>query len=444
MTTLHTPNSTLSLRDKIDTRTARIGIVGLGYVGLPTAMAFASEGFSVTGIDLDPAKRDGVNAGRSHIEDVDAGAVAAFVSSDRLRAVGTVAEAGDLDVIDICVPTPLGEGRDPDLSALLAAVEALRQSIRPGQLIVLTSTTYPGTTVELIQPALESGDLMVGRDIFLAFAPERISPGDTHWGMRNTPKVVGGATSACTEMAARLFGTIVDVVVPVSSPTAAELVKLLENTFRGVNIALANEMAMICRRLGVDVWEVIDGAATKPYGFMPFYPGPGLGGHCIPVDPSYLSWKLRHLNYTARFVDLSNDINRHMPEYVVERATELLNDRGMSVRNARVLLLGLAYKPNVGDLRESPALDVLSLLHSRGAEVVVADPHVGSVTVDAGRTLMSIPITAELISAQDLVIVTTDHQSFPWDLIARHASLVLDTRGHHRGADRRARGWHSL
>ncbi len=342
------------LRQRVADRSARIGIVGLGYVGLPTATAFAEEGFLVVGIEPDERRRDGVNAGRSHVEDVPDATVRSLVRSGRLQAVGCLADAGQLDVVDICVPTPLDKSRDPDVSAIRGVIDELPAVLARGQLIVLTSTTYPGTTAELLQPGLEAAGMWVGEDVFVAFAPERIDPGNTTFNMRNTPKVVGGATPTCLAGGAAVFATIADRVVPVSSPAAAEMAKLLENTFRSVNIALANEVAIMCHQLGIDVGEVIDAAATKPYGFMPFYPGPGLGGHCIPVDPTYLSWKLRRLNYTARFISVAEDINRHMPEYVVQRAADVLNDEARSLRGSTILLLGVSYKAEVGDLREFP------------------------------------------------------------------------------------------
>jgi UDP-N-acetyl-D-glucosamine dehydrogenase len=430
------------LARRIEDRTARIGIIGLGYVGLPTAVAFGEAGFTVVGIDCDRTRTGGVNEGRSHVEDVSSDSVKALVKTGKLSAVQSLADAGDLDVIDICVPTPLDKSRDPDVSAILSVVDDLREILHAGQLIVLTSTTYPGTTTELVKPVADSLELTVGTDVFIAFAPERIDPGNTTYGMRNTPKVVGGITAACCDLAMRVFGTIVDNLVPVSSPTAAETVKLLENTFRSVNIALANEVAIMCRHLDLDVWEVINAAATKPYGFMPFFPGPGLGGHCIPVDPSYLSWKLRRLNYQARFIDLADHINQHMPEYVVALAADLLNDQAKSVRGARILILGVAYKPDIGDLRESPALDLIALLRRRGAEVQYADPHVpGPIDVEGGA-LSAVELTRELLRAQDLVLIATPHRAFNWEMLTQHDGVVLDTRGWRQGE--RPSTWHML
>lgn len=314
--------------------------------------------------------------------------------------------------------------------------------MRSGQLLILTSTTYPGTTVELLQPAVEAAGHVVGKDVFIAFAPDRIDPGNSGFGIRNTPRVVGGVTETCTQLATELLETVVDEVVPVSSPTAAEMSKLLENTFRNVNIALANEVAIMCRLLNLDVWEVIEAAATKPYGFMPFYPGPGLGGHCIPVDPSYLSWKLRRLNYNARFISLADDINRHMPEYVVARAGEVLNVQSKSLRGSRVLILGVAYKSNIADLRESPAVDVLTLLRRAGAEVSYADPHVPGPLELEGGPLSAVELSADLVEAQDLVVITTAHAAFEWNLVREHARAVLDTRGWSRG--QQLPNWHTL
>jgi UDP-N-acetyl-D-glucosamine dehydrogenase len=430
------------LRDRIRDRTAQIGVVGLGYVGLPTAVSFADAGFRVVGIDQDETVVAGVGAGRSHIDDVSASTLERLVASGRLRAAASIAAAGDLDVLDICVPTPLDKRRDPEMSAILAVVKELSACVRPGQLVVLTSTTYPGATAELVQPALEASGLVTGENVFIAFVPERIDPGNPSFGMRNTPKVVGGVTEPCAALASQLFGTIVDRIVVVSSPTAAETAKLLENTFRSVNIALANEVAIMCRHLGVDVWEVIDAASTKPFGFMPFYPGPGVGGHCIPLDPSYLSWKLRGLNYLPRFIGLAEDINSHMPEHVVSRAADLLNEQAKSVRGSRVLVLGVAYKPNVADLRESPALDVIGVLLRRGADAQYSDPHIAGPVAVEGAHLCSVRVDAERLRAADLVIVITPHRSFDWDLITANAGLVLDTRGWGHG--RGLAGWHTL
>jgi UDP-N-acetyl-D-glucosamine dehydrogenase len=429
------------LLDRIQDRSARIGIVGLGYVGLPTAVAYADAGFTVVGIDMDAQRCTAVMAGESYIEDVPAADIRRARQQDRLTTVTALAAAGDLDVIDICVHTPLGDTREPDTSAIEAVGEALVAGQRPGQLVVLTSTSYPGTTEEVLRPILERSGLVMGADFFLAFAPERIDPANRKYTLRNTPKVVGGVDDASTEVARQALSTIVDVVIPVRDASTAEMVKVLENTFRMINIGFANEVAQICRRLGVDVWEVIASAATKPYGFMPFYPGPGVGGHCIPVDPSYLEWKMRNLEFRTRFIDLGNDVNRGMPDYVVQRANDVLNDSGRSVRGSRILLIGAAYKPNIGDVRESPAIEVAARLLARGALVRYADPHVPFLTLHGGSTLHSVELTAAELEASELVVITTAHDATDWALVREHAPVVLDTRGV------RAQGradWHTL
>ena len=429
------------LVDRIQDRTARIGIVGLGYVGLPTAVAYADAGVTVVGIDMDAQRCSAVMAGESYIEDVPEADVRRARQQDRLTTVTALEAAGDLDVIDICVHTPLGDTREPDTSAIEAVGEALVAGQRPGQLVVLTSTSYPGTTEEVLRPILERSGFVMGTDFFLAFAPERIDPANTKYTLRNTPKVVGGVDDASTEVARQALSTIVDVVIPVRDASTAEMVKVLENTFRMINIGFANEVAQICRRLGVDVWEVIASAATKPYGFMPFYPGPGVGGHCIPVDPSYLEWKMRNLEFRTRFIDLGNDVNRGMPDYVVQRANDVLNDAGRSVRGSRILLIGVAYKPNIGDVRESPAIEVAARLLARGALVRYADPHVPSLTLHGGSTLHSVELTAAELEASELVVITTAHDATDWALVREHAPVVLDTRGV-RAQGRAA--WHTL
>jgi UDP-N-acetyl-D-glucosamine dehydrogenase len=415
--------------------------VGLGYVGLPTAVAYSDAGFTVVGIDTNAERCAAITAGESYIEDVPSSDVARARRDDRLTTVTSLDAAGDLDVIDICVHTPLGETREPDTSAIEAVGEALIACQRAGQLIVLTSTSYPGTTEEVLRPILERSGLIMGVDTFLAFAPERIDPANKKFTLRNTPKVVGGVDDASTEVARQALLTIVEVVTPVRDATTAEMVKVLENTFRMINIGFANEVAQMCRRLGVDVWEVIDSAATKPYGFMPFYPGPGVGGHCIPVDPSYLQWKMRNLDFRTRFIDLGNDVNRGMPDYVVQRADDVLNDLGRSMRGSRILLIGVAYKPNIGDVRESPAIEVAGRLLGRGALVRYADPHVPSLLTHSGIRLEAVALTAAELEASELVIITTAHAAIDWALVREHAPLVLDTRGV-RGQGRA--GWHTL
>jgi UDP-N-acetyl-D-glucosamine dehydrogenase len=429
------------LVDRIQDRSARIGIVGLGYVGLPTAIAYADAGFTVVGVDTNPDRCAAVMAGESYIEDVSPEDLQRCRANDRLTAATSLSAAGDLDVIDICVHTPLGETREPDTSAIEAVGGAVLAAQRPGQLVLLTSTSYPGTTEDVLRPILERGGLVTGESVFLAFAPERIDPGNRQFRLRNTPKILGGVDAASTEIARRALATIVDVVVPVRDATTAEMVKALENTFRMVNIGFANEVAKICRRLGVDVWEVIASAATKPYGFMPFYPGPGVGGHCIPVDPAYLQWKMHNLEFPTPFIDLGNDVNRSMPDYVVRRAGDVLNDIGRSVRGARILLIGVAYKPNIGDVRESPAIEVAEKLHERGARVRFVDPYVQTLTTHDATAIERAELTASELAATELVVITTAHDAIDWALVREHAPLVLDTRGV-RGEGRP--GWHTI
>jgi UDP-N-acetyl-D-glucosamine dehydrogenase len=363
-----------TLKKKIDERQAKIGVIGLGYVGLPLAVEFANAGFQVTGIDVDSNKVAGLRAGRSHVEDVTNDEVRPLIRKRLLRAQDHYRGCGKFDALLICVPTPLRKTKDPDISYIVAAVDQIAKELRAGQLIILESTTYPGTTEEVLRPRLEAEGLQVGKDLFLAFSPERVDPGNAEFKTHNTPKVVGGSTSNCSAVAVHLYRQAVQHIHPVSSTQVAEMVKLLENTFRAVNIGLVNEVALMCDRLGIEVWEVIDGAATKPFGFMRFYPGPGIGGHCIPLDPHYLSWKLKTLNYSARFIELAAEINGNMPLTVIRHAAELLNDRKLSVRGSRVFVLGVAYKKNTSDVRESPALDVIQLLEERGAKVSFHDP----------------------------------------------------------------------
>ena len=374
-----TSSSARRLLESIRARRARCGVIGLGYVGLPLAVEFARAGFITTGIDLDSAKVRAINEGRSYIDDVAASDIAELQSQGRLKAVGDFDALRELDTVNICVPTPLRKTRDPDLSFIVAAAEDIALRLHPGMLVILESTTYPGTTDELLLPILERGGLRAGRDFFLAFSPERIDPGNPTFNTRNVPKVVGGLTATCTELAQALYETAVETVVPVSSPRVAEMVKLLENTFRAVNIGMVNELALMCDRLGIDVWEVVKAAATKPFGFMPFYPGPGLGGHCIPIDPFYLSWKARQAGFEARFIELAGTVNGAMPHYVVTLVADALNTLRLPLNGSRVLLAGVSYKRNVDDIRESPALDLLSLLSARGAGEMrphlVAWPH---------------------------------------------------------------------
>jgi UDP-N-acetyl-D-glucosamine dehydrogenase len=417
-----------ALERKIKDKTARIGIVGLGYVGLPLAVEFAEAGFHVVGIDVDARKVKTVNAGVSHIEDVSNATLKPLVDGGKIRAQADYKGCGKLDAILIAVPTPLRKTKDPDISYIVASLDAIAPQVRAGQLIILESTTYPGTTDEVMRPVLEAGGLRVGRDIFLAFSPERVDPGNKLYQTKNTPKVVGGTTPWCTKAAALLYGQAIDNVHPVSSTQSAEMIKLLENTFRAVNIGLVNEIALMCEKLGLDVWEVIDGAATKPFGFMRFYPGPGIGGHCIPLDPHYLAWKLRTLNYSARFIELASEINSHMPEVVVRRATSMLNDAKKSVRGSKVFVLGVAYKKDTGDTRESPALDVIRLLQEEGARVTFHDPYSNEVRAEDGRIEKGSALTPKNLKAADLVVIVTDHSIYDYTAIVKSARRVLDTR----------------
>jgi len=416
------------LRRKITEREARIGIVGLGYVGLPLAVEFGRAGFRVTGIDVSKKLVVGVRAGRSHIEDVPSGDVADLVRRKKLTAQHTYKGCGRCDALVICVPTPLRKTKDPDISYIVQALEEITKETRRGQLIVLESTTYPGTTEEVLRPRLEAGGLKAGRDFFLAFSPERVDPGNTRYTTHNTPKVVGGTTPACTAVASHLYSQAVERVHAVSSTQVAEMIKLLENTFRAVNIGLVNEIALMCEKLDLDVWEVIDGAATKPFGFMRFYPGPGIGGHCIPLDPHYLSWKLKTLNYSARFIELASEINGQMPLVVTRKAGEMLNQKRKSVKGSKVMVLGVAYKKDTADQRESPALDVLRLLMDGGAKISFHDPFNESVVLDGGRPQRVTPLTPANLRKADLVIIVTDHSGYDYDMIVRHSPMVLDTR----------------
>lgn len=412
----------------METRKAQVGVIGMGYVGLPLAMEFVDAGFKVRGIEVDANKVKGMNAGRSHVEDIPNDRLAPAVQSKKLRAQLGYKGCGKFDAIYICVPTPLRKTRDPDISYIVTAVDEIAKELRRGQLIVLESTTYPGTTEEVVKPRLEETGLKVGKDIFLAFSPERVDPGNPVYQTHNTPKVVGGVTPACTEAAAAFYQTAIDTVHKVGSTQAAEMIKLLENTFRAVNIGLVNEIALMCEKLNLDVWEVIDGAATKPFGFMKFYPGPGIGGHCIPLDPHYLSWKLKTLNYQARFIELASEINGSMPELVVRRASGMLNDKRKPIKGSDILILGAAYKRDTGDVRESPALDILKLLHERGAKVRVHDPYNKLVKVDVDLELPVRKLTEASLKRADLVIIVTDHSSYDWKWIAKHSPLILDTR----------------
>ena len=413
---------------KAERREALFGIVGLGYVGLPLAVELAHAGFRVLGYDVNQAVVDGLNAGRSHVKDVSDAQLKEALDQGRFSATTDPSRLGEPDAISICVPTPLSKFKDPDVSYIVAATEAVKQTLRRGQAIILESTTYPGTTREIMLPALESTGLTVGEDFFLAFSPERVDPGNPVYGTRNTPKVVGGITPDCARVAAALYEPAIDTLVMVSTTEAAELVKLLENTFRSVNIGLVNEMAIVCDKLGVDVWEVIEAAATKPFGFMKFLPGPGLGGHCIPIDPHYLAWKMRGLNYKTRFIDLAGEVNTEMPLYWVRKVAEALNGAGKAVRGSKVLVLGVAYKRDIDDIRESPALDIIRLLEQQGADVVYYDPYVPHFRED-GHEFRSVPsLDASVLGRADLVMIVTDHTEVDYAMVKRASRLVVDTR----------------
>ena len=412
---------------KIDALDVRVGVIGLGYVGLPLAVGFAKAGVQVTGFDIDEQKVRSIQDGVSHIEDVASEDLAAARASGKLSATSNFGELAGCDVINVCVPTPLTKTKDPDVSYIVRAVEDICKCLRPGQLIILGSTTYPGTTHDLYVPMLEAGGLKAGEDFAVAFAPERIDPANTDFAVREVPKVVGGETPLSTQLATQIFRLVFDEIVEVSSTQSAEMVKLLENTFRAINIGLANEVALMCDRLGLDVWEVIEAAATKPYGFMKFLPGPGLGGHCIPVDPAYLAWKMRSLNFQARFIDLATEINGQMPRYVADRINDLLNRDRIAVNGAKILILGVAYKSNVSDMRESPALDVMRLLAQKGAELRYSDPHVQEIELD-GRTHKSADLTDDLLGEVDLAVIITQHAGVDYQRVVARCGRVFDTR----------------
>ena len=425
-------------------RTAVVGVIGLGYVGLPLAVESARSGYRTVGFDLNEQVVDTITGGRSHIQDVSSEQLADFVAKELLSATTDAARLRECDAISICVPTPLNKIKDPDLSYIVSAGQSIRNVLRPGQLIILESTTFPGTTREVLLPILEETGLQIGTDFWVCFSPERVDPGNTQWQTRNTPKVIGGVTRQCLDAGLALYSRVFDVMIPVESAEAAELVKVYENTFRMINIALANELAQACDKLNIDVWGVIDAAATKPFGFMKFTPGPGLGGHCIPLDPHYLAWKMRTLSYKTRMIDLASEINTEMPAYVVNRVTDALNGEERSVRGSRVLVLGIAYKRNIDDLRESPALEVIRLLQLKGAIVEYHDPFCHEIAVDGHTAIRHLPmrsveLTAELLQGTHLVLVVTDHSSVDYQLVATSASLVVDTRGVMRGVEGRAR-----
>lgn len=432
-------NTKETLITKFKQQNATIGIVGMGYVGLPLAVAFAQRGFHVVGLDVVAEKVAMLNAGHSYVEDVPDAELAPLVAQGLIRASADYADLANVDAISICVPTPLRKTKDPDISYIISAADSIvAYAGGTGKLIVLESTTYPGTTEEVILPRLADNGDRVGQEFFLAFSPERVDPGRTNYNMFNTPKVFGGVTPACLEVTLALYGQVVQQPVPVSSTAAAEMVKLLENTFRAVNIALVNEVAVMCDKLGLDVWEVVEAAATKPYGFMKFTPGPGVGGHCIPLDPHYLSWKLKTVNYNARFIELASEINSHMPEYVIGKVADALNGERKAINGSRILVLGVAYKPNIGDVRESPALDVIHLLGERGADVVFHDPYVMDLAYE-GLDTPRVELTAVELQAADCVVIVTNHKVYDWAFVAEHARLIVDTRNALMGIEARGR-----
>lgn len=426
MSTVETETMT-KLETRLKDRTARVVVVGMGYVGLPLATEIAKAGLTVTGLEISSPKVELVNAGRSDIGDVPDSVLGPLVKAGKVSATTDVSVIANADCVAICVPTPLSKTKDPDVSLILSAVGGVAQHIHKDMLVVLESTTYPGTTEDLIRPKLEESGLKVGTDFFLAFSPERVDPGNPKFGIKNTPRIIGGTTDACTRVASAFYSIFLDTVHPVSSTQAAEMVKLLENTYRSVNIGLVNEVALMCDRLHLDVWEIIEAAGTKPFGFQKFYPGPGLGGHCIPVDPHYLSWKMKSLNYYARFIELAGDINSHMPEYVVDRIARCLNVDSKSVRGSHVLVLGVAYKRDVSDVRESPSLDVIRLLQASGAIVSYADPYVPSVRMDDG-IMHATPLNDNAILGSDCTVILTDHTAFDYNNICEKSQMVMDCR----------------
>ncbi|MBI1870331.1 MAG: nucleotide sugar dehydrogenase [Chlamydiae bacterium] len=418
--------------EKIKARKARVGVVGLGYVGLPLAVEFAKAGFSVLGIDVLPEKVHAVNQGKSYIPDVSQKEFEPLVANGFLKATTDFSQIQKLDALSICVPTPLRKTKDPDISHIVNVVEAVSRYFKKGQLVVLESTTYPGTTEEVVLPILEGEKRKVGRDFFLAFSPERIDPGNGKYGTRDIPKIMGGITSQCTQRAVTLYESIIEKVISVSSAKVAEMVKLLENTFRAVNIGLVNEIAMLCRKMDLDVWEVIEGARSKPFGFMPFYPGPGLGGHCLPIDPIYLSWKAKLVNFETRFIDLAAQVNSHMPHHVVDIVCDALNRHGKALNGSKLLLLGMTYKKDVNDVRESPAIDVWKLLERQKAKVCYHDPYVSKIQIE-GHVHYSQPLSSKTLKMVDGVVILTDHTVFDYEAVVQQSRLVIDTRNATKG-----------
>jgi len=422
----------VSLKDKIENKTARIAVVGLGYVGLPLAVEFAKAGYHVTGIDVSEQKVKMLNKGKNYIQDVDDVILARLVKDGLLTATTDYSVVSSIDCISVCVPTPLSKTGDPDISYMLDARNAILPHLKSPSLFVLESTTYPGSTHELLIATLQDKGLKIGKDVHVAFSPERVDPGNPVYQTHNTPKVIGGATSTCTRLACALYGSIMETVVPVSSCTAAEMTKLLENTFRSINIGLVNEIAIMCKYLNVDVWEVIGAAGTKPFGFMPFYPGPGLGGHCIPIDPLYLSWKLKTLDYKARFIELADEVNSYMPDHVVTLISDALNTRKKSINGSKILMLGVAYKKDIDDIRESPALTIYERLRERGGKICYHDPYIPSFRTD-GTVAKSKPLTARLLNSCDCVVIVTDHSCIDYADVVKQAQLIVDTRNATKG-----------
>jgi UDP-N-acetyl-D-glucosamine dehydrogenase len=416
------------IHQKIETRTLRAGVIGLGYVGLPLMITMAKADFAVTGIDISPEKIERLQRGISDVLDVPSENFAPFIERGQIQVTTDYAVLSELDTVNICVPTPLRKSKEPDMSFIIAAVEGVAQYLHKGQLIILESTTYPGTTEEIVLSKLQASGLTVGDDFSLAFSPERIDPGNRIYVTANTPKIVGGITPKCTQIAKLFYEQFVNEVYTVSSTRAAEMVKLLENTFRSVNIGLVNEMALMCDRMGLDVWEIVDAAATKPFGFMPFYPGPGLGGHCIPVDPHYLSWKAKTYEFYARFIELASEINGSMPKYVFDKIVDALNRQRKAVNGSRILIMGVAYKREVGDTRESPAIDVIRMIVDRGSQVVYHDAYVPTLRIDGAQPYVCQQLTAELVQNADCVVIMTDHTNIDYEWLVSHAAMVVDTR----------------
>jgi UDP-N-acetyl-D-glucosamine dehydrogenase len=431
-TTLQPKIWTQTLADKIQSRSARVGVVGLGYVGLPLAVEFAKAGFSVTGIDLQESKVARVNLGDSYIQDIPGGELAGLVESGQLRATSDFSAIAELDTVNICVPTPLRKTKDPDMSYIVSACQEIAKYLHPGMLVILESTTYPGTTDELVLPMLQRPDIRVGEELFLCFSPERVDPGNPRFQTVNIPKVVGGVTAECTKLGTLFYSQALETVVPVSSTSVAEMVKLLENTFRMINIGLVNEMALMCDRMGVNIWEVIEAAATKPFGFMPFYPGPGLGGHCIPIDPFYLSWKTKQAGIEARFIELAGYINGQMPHFVVDKIQHALNDHRKPLNGSRIHVLGVAYKRDIDDVRESPALDIIHLLMRRGASVTYSDPYVPCLRIEEKELFAKDP--DGILGEADCVVIVTDHSAVDYAAVLDKSLLIVDTRNALKGS----------